>query len=127
MFHIITYSLDHLSEEGRLAADNPASDLEFQGVDHNDALESHIASHVDHLMADDRWTELKPQVQRNDNGNSHMRMLDTYLRMLAEYRRIMDSRERGFGRPDYLPSEDELRRIAAARIHPSNRKGPQEN
>jgi hypothetical protein len=48
----------------------------------------------------DRWTELKPQLERHDHGNSHMRMLDTYLRMLAEYRRIMDTRERGFSRTD---------------------------
>ena len=48
-------------------------------------------------------------------------MLDTYLRMLAEYRRIMDSRKRGFGRLDYLLSLEELERIADARVHPSHR------
>ena len=43
------------------------------------------------------------------------------MRMLAEYRRIMDSRGRGFHRDDYLLSLDELEQIAAARVHPSNR------
>lgn len=38
--------------------------------------------------------------ERNDNGNSHALMLDVYLRMLSEYRRIGDSRQLGTGR-DY--------------------------
>jgi len=46
-------------------------------------------------MRDDRWTELKPQLELNDNGNSHSRVLDMYMRMLSEFRRIMDDRERG--------------------------------
>jgi uncharacterized protein len=52
-------------------------------------------------------------------------VLDTYLRMLSEFRRIMDGRERGFGRRDYLLSQKELEQIAAARIHPSNRRQSQ--
>jgi hypothetical protein len=43
------------------------------------------------------------------------------MRMLAEYRRIMD-RGAGFGSLDYLLSDDELDQIADARIHPSNRR-----
>jgi hypothetical protein len=42
--------------------------------------------------------------------------------MLSEFRRIMDARERGHGRMDYLLSQDELERISDARIHPSNRR-----
>lgn len=99
---------------------------EFRGFDHNDALEGHMASYVDFLMREDRWTELKPQVQRHDNGNSHGLMLDTYLRMLAEYRRIMDGRERGFSRTDYLLTLDELQRVSASRVHPSNRTNAQD-
>ncbi|WBB72678.1 YfbU family protein [Micromonospora sp. WMMD1128] len=125
MFRIITYSIDHLSKEGTPVNDELAFELEFRGFDHNDALEGHMASYVDFLMRDDRWTELKPQLERNDNGNSHSRVLDTYLRMLSEFRRIMDGRERGFGRPDYLLSLKELEQIAAARIHPSNRRQAQ--
>jgi hypothetical protein len=53
-------------------------------------------------------------------------MLDTYLRMLAEYRRIMEGRKRGFSRLDYLLSEDELERIREASIHPSNRRAAEE-
>ncbi|RBJ11078.1 YfbU family protein [Micromonospora provocatoris] len=121
MFRIITYSIDHLSKEGAPVDDELAFELEFRGFDHNDALEGHMASYVDFLMRDDRWTELKPQLERNDNGNSHSRVLDTYLRMLSEFRRIMDGRERGFSHRDYLLSQKELEQIAAARVHPSNR------
>lgn len=126
MFRIITYSIDHLSKEGTPVDEQLAFELEFEGFDHSDALEGHMASYVDFLMRDDRWTELKPQLERNDNGNSHHRMLDTYLRMLSVYRRIMDSRERGSSRLDYLLSQEELEQVAAARIHPSKRKSAQD-
>ena len=122
MFRIITYSLDNLEKEGSPVDAKLTFELELRGFDHNDALESHMADYVQFVMRDDRWTELKPQLARNDNGNSHCPMLDTYVRMLAEYRRIMDGRERGsFRRPDYLLSHDELQQIADCRVHPSNR------
>lgn len=122
MFRILTFSIAHLKEAGEPINEKLAGQLEFKGFDHNDPLESHMASYVEHLMTEDRWSELKPQLEANDNGNSHSRMLDTYSRMLAEYRRIMDSRERGFSRFDYLISAAELEQIAAARVHPSNRR-----
>ena len=122
MFRTITFSIDHLEKDGTPVAEKPAFRLEFQGLDHNDALEGHMATYVEYQMRDDRWSELKPQVERSDRGNSHARMLDTYTRMLAEYRRIMDSRKRGFDRYDYLLTLDELQQIADARVHPSNRR-----
>jgi uncharacterized protein YfbU (UPF0304 family) len=121
MFRVITFSIKRLEEQGTTVDEDAAYGLEFQGFDHNDGLESHMASYVEHLMADGRWGELQPQLKRNDDGNSHHRVLDTYMRMLAEHRRIMDARGRGFRRDDYLLSLDELEQIAAARIHPSNR------
>lgn len=125
MFRIITYSIGHLAEEGSPVDENLAFELEFQGFDHDDPLEGHMASYIDFLMRNDRWKELKPQLERNDHGNSHHRVLDTYLRMLSEYRRIMDSRERGSNRLDYLLSREELEQIVAARVHPSNRRNIQ--
>jgi uncharacterized protein YfbU (UPF0304 family) len=113
---------DHLEKDGTPMGEKLAFGLEFQGFDHNDALESHMATYVEYQMRDDRWSELKPQVERSDRGNSHARMLDTYTRMLAEYRRIMDSRKRGFDRYDYLLTLDKLQQIADARVHPSNRR-----
>lgn len=127
MFRIITYSIDHVATQGTPIDDELSFRLEFQGFDHNDALEGHMASYVDFQMRDDRsWTELRPQLARNDDGNSHTRMLDTYLRMLAEYRRIRDTRDRGFSRTDYLLTVEELQRVAGARIHPSNRDKAQQ-
>ena len=123
MFRIITFSIDHLAQEGSGVSEELAYQLAFQGFDHNDSLEGHMASYVDFLMrGGERWTELRPQLERNDNGNSHSPVLDTYMRMLALYRRIMDSRERGFSRLDHLLSDDELEQIADARVHPSNRR-----
>lgn len=122
MFRIITYSIDRLEEEGSKVDDRLKHSLEFMGFDHNDALEGHMASYVEFLMRDDRWTELKAQLERNDDGNSHHRVLDVYMRMLAEYRRIMDGRGRGLSRMDYFLSLEELQKIAKASVHPSNRK-----
>lgn len=122
MFRITTYSISDLESEGTPVSKKLAHELEFQGFDHNDALEGHMASYVEFLMRDgERWTELQPQLNRNDGGNSHMPALDTYLRMLSEFRRIMDSRKRGARRHDHLLSLEELERIADAQVHPSRR------
>lgn len=122
MFRVITFSIKHLEEEGLNVDEKLKRSLEFLGFDHNDALEGHMADYVEFLMSDDLWSELKPQLTRNDDGNSHRRVLDVYMRMLAEYRRIVDSRERGFSRLSYLLSLDELQQIAEARVHPSRRE-----
>jgi uncharacterized protein YfbU (UPF0304 family) len=121
MFRIITFSIDQLQRDGAPSDKDLAFRLQFQGFDHNDALEGHMAAYVKNQMKDDRWSELKPQIKRNDDGNSHSLMLDTYMRMLAEYRRIMDSRKRGSDR-HYLLTLDELQQIADACVHPSNRR-----
>lgn len=126
MFRVVTYSIDNLAKEGTLVNEQLARSLEFKGFDHNDPLEGHMASYVDFLMRDERtWTELRPQLERHDNGNSHSPVLAVYLRMLTEYRRIMDTRERGFGRLDYLLSLDELKQLSDAQTHPAHRRGGQ--
>ncbi|CPS10796.1 YfbU family protein [Mycobacteroides abscessus] len=121
MFRAITFSIQRLEKRGVTVSDELSRRLEFRGFDHNDGLESHMASYVKFLVDEDHWTELQPQLARNDDGNSHQRMLDIYLRMLAAYRRIMDSRDRGFDPDDYLLSMEELEQIVAARTHPSHR------
>ncbi|MFQ8345247.1 YfbU family protein [Mycolicibacterium nivoides] len=121
MFRAITHSIQKLQKDGDPVGEDTAYDLEFQGFDFRDGLEGHMADYVKFLMGEDRWTELRPQLERNDGGNSHHKTLDAYLRMLAEHRRIMDSRGRGFRRDDYWLSKEELDQIAAARVHPSHR------
>lgn len=121
MFRIITFSLQQLEKDGTTVGEDLRYDLEFQGFDGNDGLESHMASYVEFLMSDGRWAELKEQVDNNDGGNSHTLMLDAYMRMTTEYRRIKASQDRGYRPKDYLLSLDELKQIAAARVHPSRR------
>lgn len=122
MFRAITFSIKRLEKQGITIDEDTAYGLEFRGFDHNDGLERHMASYVEHLMDDGRWGELQPQVKRHDDGNSHHRMLDIYMRMLAEYRRIVAGRSRGFDPDDFLLSKDELQQVAEARVHPSNRE-----
>lgn len=122
MFRVITYSIERLEKEGAEVDEELKGSLEFVGFDHNDPLEGQMARYVEFLMRDGRWTELRAQLERHDNGNSHRRVLEMYLRMLAEYRRTMDGRGRGFSRMDYFLSVDELQQIDEASIHPSNRK-----
>jgi uncharacterized protein YfbU (UPF0304 family) len=122
MFRVVTFSIDRLEKDGTPVDEGLASWLEFRGFDHNDSLESQMASYVEYQMREDRWSELKSQVERNDGGNSHSRTLDTYTRMLSEYRRVMDGRTRGSGRYDYLLTLEELQQIADARVHPLNRR-----
>ncbi|MDT3343775.1 YfbU family protein [Microbacterium aquilitoris] len=122
MHRIITFSIERLAKAGTPVADELAKDLEFRGFDHNDPLEGHMARYVRFMMSDGQhWTELIPQIEAHDRGNSHMQMLEVYQRMLSEYRRIMDTRGQRHGIDDYFLSEDELGRISRAQVHPSNR------
>lgn len=122
MFGTISYSIDRLVERGEDPDQEMSRGLHFGGFDFNDALEGHMADYVEFLTEDEtRWAELQPQIAATDRGNSHRRMLDLYLRMLAEYRSIMDSRGRVFSPESYLLSGAELQRIYAARVHPSRR------
>jgi|GEM_PF-461703 len=120
MFQIIAISAHRLAD----AADEDLTDrLRFQGFDHQDLLESRMASYVEFLMQDENtWVELRPQIEETDGGNSHHRMLDVYLRMLTEYRRITDARTRKYSPDDYLLSLEDLQRIDRAQIHPSRRQ-----
>ncbi len=72
-------------------------------------------------MGDGKWPELRPQLDRNDGGNPHSPVLNEYMRMVAEHRRIEAGRDRGYHRKAYLLSLEELEQIAAARVHPSRR------
>ncbi|GAA1230185.1 uncharacterized protein YfbU (UPF0304 family) [Microbacterium phyllosphaerae] len=122
LFRVITYSVKRLEEQGVDLDDIVRRRLTFRGFDHNDPLENQMARYVRFQMRDgDRWTELQEQVTANDDGNSHLQMLDTYLRMLARYRRLVDERTPGEHVEDYLLTADELQMIAGEVVHPNNR------
>ncbi len=120
MFRVINSSISEIGKSETPIASDLVEQLAYQGFDYNDALEGQMASYVQHLLASGRWSELKPAVAASDDGNSHMKMLEVYMRMLAEYRRIMASRE-GYSREEYLLSAKELVAISGAQIHPSRR------
>ncbi|WES65832.1 YfbU family protein [Microbacter sp. GSS18] len=123
MFRYITFSIGKLKRDGESVGDDLEASLEFRGFDHNNSLEGHMARYVRFLMDDDRWAELQGQMDRHDRGNSHMPVLDLYLRMLGEYRRIMEGRgRRGYDLDAYYLSLDELQRLADSQIHPSLRR-----
>ncbi|PPF36976.1 YfbU family protein [Pseudoclavibacter sp. AY1H1] len=122
MHRIITFSVRQLEEAGTPVEPELERRLRFRGFDHNDSLEGHMAGYVRFLMADGRhWSELIPQIEETNDGNSHMPMLEVYQRMLTEYRRIMAGREQRYHPDNYLLSSEELTRVHEAQIHPSNR------
>lgn len=121
MFRMITFSFKELEKDGTPVSEELSHQLEFEGFDGNHGLESRMASYVEFLMSEGKWPELRPQLDRNDGGNSHFPVLDEYMRMLTEHRRIKASRDRGYRRKGYLLSLEELEQIAAARVHPSRR------
>jgi uncharacterized protein YfbU (UPF0304 family) len=121
MFRILGFSVRRLEEDGSPLDPDVVSDLSFQGFDGNHALEGQILSYVRFLVEHDRWSELKPFMDAHEGGNSHSPMLETYSRMLAAYRRIMESRVRKSGVDAYALSEDELQTIIDEQTHPSRR------
>ncbi|WAB82465.1 YfbU family protein [Microcella daejeonensis] len=120
MFRIAQYSLSKVEAEGRGAPDEIRRSLTFRGFDHNRSIELHMSLYVQHMLDDGRWEEVRPLFDRT-GGNSHLPMLETYERMLAEYRRAI-SRRRNRRSGDYGLTLEELNAIAAASVHPSNRR-----
>lgn len=120
MFRIIDYSVDHLRGESIPLDDDIVSRLQYLGFDHNDALEGKMADYVEYLIDKNRWAERRAFVKGPSNGNSHMSTFGLYGRMLTEYRRITERRQRA-SRTDYLLGIDDLKLLADATIHPSHR------
>jgi uncharacterized protein YfbU (UPF0304 family) len=120
MFRIALYSVNHLREEGTVIDDSLRQALTFQGFDHNDRLENQMSDYVRFLVKDEKWTEQEEFVLGRERGNSHHRMADVYSRMLTAYREAKQNRP-STGPKAYLLDEKDLAKIAAARIHPSNR------
>jgi len=121
MFRITLYSINALREQGKLIDDSLIKALAFKGFDHNDDVENQMSDYVRFLVEDEKWTEQKEFVLGRERGNSHHPMMDVYSRMLTAYREVKQSRPRT-GPRAYLLTEEALEQIAAARVHPSNRK-----
>lgn len=121
MFRITKYSMDQLERDGSKVDDGLRRSLTFQGFDHNDPLEGQMSGYVEFLVDDDRWEEQRDFVKGPNRGNSHGCRVDVYSRILSEYRQLKRSRPRRHEDDDYLLSLDDLKQIAAARVHPSHR------
>lgn len=91
--------------------------VRFRGFDANDSYESSLRTYAQHLIADGRWTSLAYHFEDDaphDRGNSHMPTIDTYRRMLDAFTPLSRGRMRMLNR-------DEIAKVLAARVHPSNR------
>lgn len=121
MFRIAQYSIADLRKRGKEVDDSLDRALTFAGFDHNDRLENQMSGYVRFLVEDDKWEEQKGFVLGKNRGNSHHLSVPVYSRMLTEYREVKQHRTRKSAMSSYLLSEEELQKIAAARIHPSNR------
>lgn len=122
MFRMIDFSItEHAKNEP--ISEELAHSLRYRGFDHNDALEQKMASYVEFLISDGRWVERADFVEGPERGNSHHPTLETYSRMLAEYRRIREDQRKkpSSGRTSRGLSIEGLQALAAARVHPDNR------
>lgn len=122
MFRVAQYSVADLQQQGTEVPSEVTSTLRYQGFDFNDDLEGKMGSYVEYLVGGGRWQEQREFIDSHDGGNSHSPMLDTYLRMLAEYRRIRERRRPGWGSGSYALTLDELKAIADEWVHPDHRR-----
>lgn len=122
MFRMIDHSVAELQKTDQVDEDLVHA-LRFRGFDHNDPLESKMANYVEFLVSDGRWEERADFLNGPERGNSHHPTIDTYSRMLAEYRRIREEQGRrpSKGRVHRRLSNEDLLALRAARIHPDNR------
>lgn len=118
MFRILQASIERVGDQ---LSDAEVRSLTFRGFDLNDEFESRLLGYARWLVSDgDRWQEQAEAFSaKNDRGNSHMPCLAVYQRMLEAYEPIWRRIVHRSGRE--LMSADELREVAAATIHPTNR------
>ncbi len=113
MHRELRHSFDGLADK----ADLDERAIEFRGFDGNE--EGRYFSYAQFLIHDEgKWPEL---ADAGDVPNSHMPVVETYRRMLAEWRQCREAHERTYGIDEDRLTAAELRRIVAARVHPSNR------
>jgi len=121
LFRIARHSIEALREGGTEVEEQLERGLTYKGFDHNDALEGQMSDYVQFMVKDDKWSEQAEFVLGPSHGNSHMRMIEVYSRMLTQYRQGQQNRPLRSDHPSYLLDLEELTQIADAAIHPSNR------
>ena len=87
MFRVLRASYDRLTDDERAEVEERA--ISFRGFDYSDEEETALPGYVEFLFEDDRYTELKEPLARfSDDGNSHMRNIDVYRRMLRCFNQV---------------------------------------
>jgi uncharacterized protein YfbU (UPF0304 family) len=127
MFQILKASMDELGPAAVTALDEHAEAfLTFGGFDLNDPFESRLLGYARYLLATDRWTDMALYFDdKHERGNSHMRTVPIYRRMLEVYTPLVKAKmnERGFNPKQYLFGADELAAVVVAAVHPDHRQG----
>lgn len=122
MFRFLKASVEALGEEQVASiGEHAVYALTFRGFDLNDARESRLLMYARHLLRTGRWEDLAEYFDRkHERGNSHARLLPTYLRMHQAFKPVWRAklRDGGRGRDGYLLTRDELAEIYAAWWHP---------
>jgi uncharacterized protein len=95
-FTVLESSLDKLDDEVRAGLGEGAEyTLRFHGFDHNDPYEYRLAGFAKHLIADGRWDRMAHHFDdEHEGGNSHMPMLNSYRRVLAAYKAVLQKRKK---------------------------------
>ncbi|MHA6751150.1 YfbU family protein [Dermacoccus nishinomiyaensis] len=115
MFRVIAFSIRQL--RGAQIEVDPELErrLAFAGLDLQRTREARLLQYIRHLVSEDRWPELLPALDAdNDYGNSHSMKLPSYQRLLTEYEAIRAERRPQLGLDGYLLSLGELQRLDAA-------------
>ncbi|MHA6969422.1 YfbU family protein (plasmid) [Glutamicibacter bergerei] len=121
MFRIALYSIAELQQNGVVIEESIQRALKFNGFDHNDQFESQMSDYANFLVSAGKWREQEDFILGPEKGNSHYQAMPVYSRMLTEYREVKQHRTRKSGLKSYLLDENELKQIAGAAVHPSNR------
>lgn len=117
MFRVIQASVSKMGKDGwnQIKVGNAKRHGTFGGFDFNDADEVRLANYAEFLVKTDRWTEQAEAFSRkNGGGNSHVRMLPTYLAMLRVFKPIWRQAIRGGFSMGLLSAEDVERILLAS-------------
>lgn len=120
MFRVIEASVGQVGIEVVRALDEHAEHaLRFRGFDFNDRREGRLADYAAHMIREGRWLELALYFDdEHERGNSHARMLDSYLRMHGVFQPMWEAMIRGAGGCRYHLTADELHKIVRAWYSP---------
>ncbi len=123
MFTQLEWSYGELPEDERESlAEEAKYGLRFIGFDFNNRREGRMASYAKYLIGEGKWEQMARYFDdEHERGNSHMPTIDTYTRMLEEFRPIWRQKVQAARHGGYNLTADEILRVLEARTHPDNR------